>query len=165
MMLHRHQRRLPTDHLSHFPRPQSAGVNHILGADNAFVGLHFPITVLGADGIDHRVLKHLCAVLFCRLGVSLHNAGRINVSIQRVIKRAQKAFFVNQRMHSLGFGKVYKFHVRITGAVFGALLNEIIKPLFGGSKINAAGAVKTDGLLCFLFQLRIKLKRVQLQSR
>ncbi len=110
-MLHGENGKLEPHHAADLARPQAPGVDHVLGVNAALLGNDVPAAVRARLHVgDAVVAVDLRAADAGGLGVSVGDAGGIDVSLHRVVKRADEVFFLHQRkalrrfVHSQEFG-------------------------------------------------------------
>ena len=103
-MLHGEHRQLQPDHAADLARPQSAGIDDVLGDDGALVGDDVPLAVRPAlyvlnpgEALDLR------AQFPCRLGISLGDAGRVEMAVLGIAHRADELFRVDERHQPMRF--------------------------------------------------------------
>ena len=164
MMLHRLHRQIHPGKMPDLARPQPGRVDQHFRMQLATRRVHLPTSVSALRGCGHRrVAVPTRAERLRRFRVGVGNAGRIYVSVQRVVERAEIMLRLYQRMHARHFLQRNEFLVQPEVARLGALLLEIVQPRRRRREIKPAGLVVPDRLPGKFFQFRIQVDGVALQ--
>ncbi len=91
MVLHREDRQFEARHAPDFTRPKATRIDDVLGVYVAFVRDDRPSAIaIGVGIFDLGFLVNCCAELFSGFRVSMGDAIRIEVSVQRIIDRTDE---------------------------------------------------------------------------
>ena len=101
-MLHAQHRQFESDHPADLTGPQSTGVDDVFGVDLALVGDHVPRAVGALAQVAHpRVAVDLGAGLTGADGVGVGDAGRVDVTLDRIEQGTDEVLLLEQREQRL----------------------------------------------------------------
>jgi hypothetical protein len=101
-VLHAEHRQLQTDHPADLASPQPAGVDDVLRVDLTPVGHHVPGAVRPLPQVAHPgVAVDLGSRLAGADGIGVGDSARIDVTLDRVVERADEVLVLEQREHLL----------------------------------------------------------------
>ena len=66
MVLHRRDRQIHPNHVSHFTRPQPRGIDHMLGSDSPLLRHNFPLTIAFLMHFQYTILQNNFPAAFAR---------------------------------------------------------------------------------------------------
>ena len=122
LVRHRQKRQVDARHRPHLARPEAACVDDMFGVDGPLFGHHVPGAVGARVGFQHAVVfDNLRAAHPGRLGIGLRGAGRVEMAVQRIVKRADDAVEVDLTVGEIAdlFGAKHlcmQAHVAVLGA-------------------------------------------------
>ena len=166
-MLHGEDRELETDHPADLARPQSPGVDDVLGVDRvAILDLDVPglVRTLRQPG-DQRVQADLRAGHLGALHVGTGDAGRIDVALDPVVQRTDEVLRVHhgEEVPRLVGRDHLEVHPEVAAAGDGH--PEEVHPVLGVGQHQPAAQVDRTALAGDLLDLLVEVDRVLLEPR
>ena len=166
LVFHREDGEFEPDHAADLTRPQSPGIDNMLGVDVALFGDDVPAAVGALLEIDHAVLAHdLGTAELRRLGVGVRHAVRVDMAFDGVVDGAHEMPFVDERMTLFGLRHVDELEVHAEVATTGDRHLEPVEPLRRAGEHQTAGDVQAAGLSGDLLELLVEVDGVLLELR
>ncbi len=152
LMLHRVQWQINPSHFSHFARPKTACVDHMLCMDRAFISHNIPRAIGTLVGLDHLCMRLNRSATHARgFGVRMSRARRVEMPIKWVIKRAENAISIRHRRDFFDLFRANDFCLEPHVAMLCALREQHVKAFLIVRQRDAAHMVQTARHACKLF--------------
>jgi hypothetical protein len=164
LMFHREDRQFQPDHPADLARPQTAGVDDVLGVHVAVIGDHVPGPVGARLQVhDPRAPHDLGARDLRRFRIRVRDPVGIDVTLDRIVERAREMLLVHQREELRGL--VDRDDLELHPEVPTARLRHLqpVEPFAGAREHDPAGDVHAAGLSGDALDLLVELDRVLLQ--
>ncbi len=163
-MLHGEHRQLEADHAADLARPQSAGIDHVLGFDRALLGHDLPTAVGFLVKLGHAVVEDDLGTGEPRgLRIGMRRAVGIEMALDGIPECTDEVALVDQRQQLFCFrrGDDLRLHAEIAPARMRHL--QPIEPLGGIGKLQPAGQMQSAGLTGDRLDVLIEIDRIGLQ--
>ena len=134
------------NHAANFTRPKTSGIHHMFGDNDAFICYDDPLAIgLLAKRLNLYMGFKTRAIFACCFGISMGNAVRVAMTLDRIIHGANKLRRINQRHKLMRPFRGDDFKI-VHAKVFTLGIDRFqpVKPLIRGGKHYSASHVKAD---------------------
>ena len=152
------------DHGRHFTTAVAAGVDDLLGRDDALVRLDTPLARRCArDGSNARIAMNCATAVASTLGQSLRQLRGVNIAVIRVVQAAQNVVSLEERMALADFAGAEHFEIDALRMALRHHVAELVHAVARMREANAAGDVVIDVVTDLLAERCVQLGAVALQ--